>query len=288
MQDCVEEPAVLVPVTSPGGGLIGIGPRRRADVREKMRDANARPGRAAPDDVDCLAVRQQEVVRRGQRRGEIDDSRCMPAFELADHGRAERLVHGDPERNGVAETVEHDLDVVAEVLDGVAGDPAAGILQGLRKVPVIERRHGLDVPGVQAVDQPPVEVEALLAHRAGAIGDDAGPRDREPVGGQAHLGHEIEVGVDPVIVITGHGARITVGHRTGDLAESVPNRGCSTVFVGSALDLIGGGRCAEEKAWWEAHGQCRLLLHCASRMATAAASSQRRYTLSLVLRLSLK
>src|ERR1017187_559476 len=179
----------------------------------------------------------------------------MPALEMADHCRAERLIDSYPPRNDVTERVEHDLCVLAEVTDGTAGSPAARILQRLRKVPVIERRRGLYSPGVQAIDQAPVEVEALLIHRPGAIGDDARPCDREAVGGQAQLRHEIEIGVEPVIVITRDGTGVSVGHRTGDLAESIPDRGPSTVFVNSALDLICGGRCAEEKARWEALGQ---------------------------------
>jgi hypothetical protein len=36
-----------------------------------MRDADAGAGRVLPDDVDCLAVREQQVVGGGQRRGEV-------------------------------------------------------------------------------------------------------------------------------------------------------------------------------------------------------------------------
>src|ERR1035441_4881104 len=104
----------------------------------------------------------------------------MPTLEMAHHRRAERLVDGPPQRNDVAERLDHKLRVVAEVADGIAGRPATRILQRLGEVPVVERRHRLDTPGVQAVDQAPVEVEALLVNGAGAVRDDARPRGRGP------------------------------------------------------------------------------------------------------------
>ncbi len=210
-------------------------------------------------------------MRGGQGRAQIDEARRMPAFEMADHGGAEGLVDGDPLGHHVAEAIEHRLGVVTEVADHGAAGPAAPVLQWLRQVPVVERDHRLDTPGVQAVHQPPVEVEALLADRPGAVGDDPRPRDGEPVGGQAQLREQIEVFLEPVIVIAGDVTGVAVCHRAGHPAECVPDRPSPAVFVRGALDLVRGGRRAEEEPGRKAHGQCRLLLHCASDGASTTA-----------------
>jgi len=48
----------------------------------------------------------------------------------------------------------------AKPLAGGAGAPAAGLLQLLGQVPVVERRHRLDAAAEEFVDEPGVEVEA--------------------------------------------------------------------------------------------------------------------------------
>ena len=63
----------------------------------------------------------------------------------------------------VAEAVVHDRGVVGEPLGGVALRPAAGVLERLRQVPVVERRHRLDAARQQAVDEPVVVGEARAA-----------------------------------------------------------------------------------------------------------------------------
>ena len=64
----------------------------------------------------------------------------------------------------------HQRRVVREPAGGVAFGPAAGVLQRLRQVPVVEGQPGLDAPLEQPVHQPGVEVQP---------GRSAGPR---PVG----------------------------------------------------------------------------------------------------------
>jgi hypothetical protein len=62
--------------------------------------------------------------------------------------------------HAVAEGPAHDVGVVAEATGRVALGPAAGILEGLGEVPVVEGDERLDVVGEQFVDERPVEVEA--------------------------------------------------------------------------------------------------------------------------------
>ena len=86
-----------------------------------------------------------------------------PAFQVADPGRAERLVEGRPVLDPVAEALGDDGGVRGEVLGGVARRPAAPVLERLRQVPVVERDERGDAGLQQAVDQPVVEVEPGLA-----------------------------------------------------------------------------------------------------------------------------
>ena len=226
---------------------------------------------AVPDDAHGQAVGEQHVMGGGERGVQVGDARRVPGLQVADHARAERLVHRHPDRDHVAEAVQHELHVVAEVGHGVAVHPAARVLQRLRQVPVVQGGHRLDAPGAQPVHQAPVVVEALLVDGAGAVRHDPGPADREPVGAQPQLGHEIQVRVGPVVVIAGDRAGVAVGHRPGDVAERVPHRGPAAVFIGGALDLVRGRGHAKQETWRKAHGHCRLLLHCASGMAMCGA-----------------
>ena len=63
-----------------------------------------------------------------------------------------------------------DLGVLREGVDGLAGRPAAAILERLRQVPVVQRDERLDAVREQLVDEAVVEVEAGLVHAAAAAG----------------------------------------------------------------------------------------------------------------------
>ena len=97
------------------------------------------------------------------------------------------LVQGDPVPDAVAEPTEHQLDVVGEAGGGVAREPAARVLERLREVPVVERRHGPDVRLEQRVHEPGVG-RGRPRSSPGAVGLHAGPRDREAVVVDAELG----------------------------------------------------------------------------------------------------
>ena len=67
-------------------------------------------------------------------------------------------------RDAVAEPAGDRLGVLDERLGGRARRPAAGVLERLRQVPVVERRERLDAVREQLVDEPVVEVEPGLVH----------------------------------------------------------------------------------------------------------------------------
>src|SRR6476659_9026468 len=78
---------------------------------------------------------------------------------VADPGVDPGLVVRDPESNAITEASRDYLRVLGEGLGGPAGRPAAQILEGLRRVPVEQRRVRLDVMREQLVDETVVEIQ---------------------------------------------------------------------------------------------------------------------------------
>ena len=85
----------------------------------------------------------------------------MDAQGVAVQGHGGRLVQRDPLRHPVAEPLAGGRAVLGEPFRRGPVHPAAAVLQGQRRVPVVERGHGGDAGGEQLVDQPVVEVQAL-------------------------------------------------------------------------------------------------------------------------------
>src|SRR5579875_2678806 len=126
--------------------------------------------------------------------------------------------------------------------------PASAVLKRLRQVPVKQRGHRGDAALGQRVGEPVVEVEAARAGRAAAIRLDPRPRDREPVGGDAEPGHQLDVLAPAVVVVGGVLAGLPVADRPGPAAERVPDRLSASVLAGRSLDLIGRGGDSPVKA----------------------------------------
>src|SRR5918993_1108053 len=142
---------------------------------------------------------------------------------------------------------------------GGAGGPAALVFERLRQVPVIEGRDRADAPGDEPVDEALVEPQPRLVRRAAASRLDAGPGDREPVRLEPELGHQVEVGVEPVIVVVGDVAGVAVPHLAWGVAEGVPDRRPPAVLLRSALDLVRGGRRAEEEVVGEGESRVAVI-----------------------------
>jgi hypothetical protein len=142
--------------------------------------------------------------------------------------------------HAVAERLDRECRVLGEAQGGVAIDPPAGILERLRQVPVVERRERADTPLEQAVDESAVERQPLLIRLAGAVGLDAGPGDREPVRLETEGRHQVEVGVEPVIVVVGDIAGVAVDDTARGMAEGVPDRRPAPVLLHGSLDLVRG------------------------------------------------
>src|SRR5207249_4092415 len=97
------------------------------------------------------------------------------------------------------------------------------------------------------VDEPVVEREPGLVHRAAPGRDDARPADREAIRVAAQVAEEGDVLAEAVVVIARDIARLAGRDRAGFAAERVPDRRPLAVRVVRTLDLVGGRRRAEEK-----------------------------------------
>jgi hypothetical protein len=128
-----------------GGGLAGV---------HHVDDADAGARRAGADGLHAEAVPEQQVVGHGHRDIDVSQARRVPALEIADPGRAARLVDRDPVFDPVPEGPGHQRGVVSEPFSGLPRRPAAPILQGLRQVPVVKRREGSDARLQQRVHEP--------------------------------------------------------------------------------------------------------------------------------------
>ena len=247
----IEEPAVAQAVVALGGGdvlkLAGSGTYRMQAQGETglgMADVGA-------DQRHRLAVREQHVVRHLQRGLEIGVARRMPAFVVADDGRAPGFVVGDPVLHAVAQAARHRVDKGEVGVDGGALVPAAAVLQVLRQVPVVEGGPGLQAAFQHAVHQARIEIQALFVGLAAHLGEDARPGDREAVGVQSHVAADVEVFRPAVVVVAGDKPVGTVLDSTWRGGETVPDRFDPAVFLAGAFDLVRRGGAAPQEVGGE-------------------------------------
>ena len=156
---------------------------------------------------------------------------------MAQLGHHPGLVVGGDGGDAITESRRHGARIVDEARHGVARRPAAVVLQGLRQVPVVQGQVGRDAARQQAVDQALVELQPGLVERAPPLGLDARPADREAVGIDPQGRDQVQVGVQPVVVVTGPAAVGAVGDGAGLATEAVPDRLALAVGLRGALDL---------------------------------------------------
>ncbi len=217
-------------------------------------------GEQAAQDLDGAAVREQQVMRGGERVRVGGAARGVMAPAVPDPGDDPRLVVRDPVPDAIAEPLADRFDVLLERADDVARRPAAGVFEHLRRVPVEERHVRRDAVAEQLVDEAVVEVEALLVHRAAAVRQDARPRDREAERVDAELAHERDVVAVAVVEVARDLAVVAVSHFAGRRAEAIPDALAAAVLVGGAFDLVRRGCRAPD----EVAGEAGLLRHSVS------------------------
>src|SRR5262249_19334290 len=206
--------------------------------------------------------------------------RCASELNrLASHLHVDELIatlHERPELvdrevvlDAVAELLGHVPRVVGKGLRGLDRLPAAVfVLEGLRQIPVVQRRERLDARREQLVHEPAVEVEALRIRLAATFGEDPRPRNREPVRGRADGLHQSDVLLVPVVVIVGDVAVLVVLDLPGRVGVRIPDRRALAVLVPGAFDLVRGRGDAPVEPFREAAPH-----HSSSPMSTRSQSS---------------
>ena len=144
--------------------------------------------------------------------------------------------------------------VPGEGIHNVTVQPAALVLQGAGKIPVVEGDHGLDTLCQQGVYQVVVENKALFVDGAVPVGDNPGPADGETVGPDIVGLHQIHVLLPAVVAVAGDVAGIPVLDVVVGrvMAEVVPDVGAFSVLVPGTLALVGGAGYAPQ----EVLGKC--------------------------------
>ena len=186
-------------------------------------------------------------MRCGERILGIRSPGRMHAERVAEPRGDPRLVVGDPARDAVTEPRGDDLGVLDESLGGGSLGPAARVLEHLGKIPVVQRRKGLDVVRKQLVDEPVVEIEAGLVDASPAFWEHPRPRDREAESIETEVGHQGDVLWIAVVEVARDRAGVTVPHLSRGVAEAIPDALAAAVLVRGAFDLVRRGRRAPEK-----------------------------------------
>jgi hypothetical protein len=201
----------------------------------------------------------------------------MPAFVVADDGRAPGFVMGDPVLDPVAQSARDRIGHGDEGVDGGALVPAAALLQDLRQVPVVERGPGLQSAFQHAVDQALVEIQPPGVGRAAGFAEDARPGDRKTVGIRAQAARDVQVFGPAVVMVAGDRAAGAVADAARRRGETVPDRFDPAVRLRRPFDLVGGCRaapqetgveiraprrrvCWMEKAGWWNHGLVDIVI----------------------------
>ncbi len=246
------EHAVVEGVVALGGGGVGRAVGRGIDRLGVEHDADRHAGCGPADRQGAEAVGEVEVVNGRQGGAKVPLARRVDAEEMAENRRAPRLVQRHEALHPVAEAPGHHVGVVGEGVGGVACAPAAVAVLLDRQIPMVERRKGLDLLCEQRVDQPIVEGEPLLVDRAAPVGDHPRPGDGEAIGVDPQRADQPHVVLEAVIVVAGDVPGVAVHDPPRDPRERVPDRGLASVLIMRALDLVGGGRHAEEEVGREA------------------------------------
>ena len=186
-------------------------------------------------------------MRRAHEGERILAPRRMDAVPVADARERLRLVEDDPVLDAVAQRADDVAGVVGKARGRVALGPAAGILERLRQVPVVQRRERADSRVQRRVGQPLVVVEPFRVRRAAPVRLDPRPGDREPVAAQVELAQQRDVFRIAMVAVAGDVAGVAVVDPARRVREPVPDGFALAVFAARALDLIGRGRGAPQE-----------------------------------------
>ncbi len=133
--------------------VLGAQSRRSRPVRVYDEPVFARES-APPIVPRRESVREKEVVYGARRRHAVPHARRVIAHQVPQKSRAPGLVHARPVAHAVSDMPVHDRGILLEAQRRVAAAPSAGLLEGLREVPVKELEPGLYASFGESVHKP--------------------------------------------------------------------------------------------------------------------------------------
>src|ERR1700722_13006324 len=167
------------------------------------------------------------------------------------HGHPGLIVCGE-RAHTVAEMSRDQLGILREALCRVPIGPSSMLsLQGGRQVPVIQGCERLDVALEQAVDQPVIEIQTTAVDGAVAVRLHPRPGNGKAIPLNAQCRDQVEIRLEPVVVVTGDLAVRAVRGRTGAQAEFVPDRWPLAVGARRPFDLEGAARDTPSEIVWK-------------------------------------
>ena len=162
------------------------------------------------------------------------------ADAVAEDRKAENFVDRHPVLDPVAQGTDRRRAVIGKVLGDLPAPPrAVTIFQCLGAVPVEQSGVRRDAVLQQGVGQASVEVQALLVHRAPAVGNHPRPGDAEAIVLDAQLGQQLYVIFEAMVMVAGHVARIAIRRSARRVAEGIPDARLAAIIGGRAFDLVG-------------------------------------------------
>ena len=204
------------------------------------RDADRR-GAVRPEHVGGEAMREEEVVRGGERVRLAPTAGRVLSLSVPEPCGDPGLVVRDPPGDAIRQARRDGVGVLHERVDDLALRPSSAILERLRQVPVVESDVGVDPVREELVDQPVVVVEAGGVHATPTLREDSRPRDREAVCVEAELAHQPDVLAVAVVRVARDATVVSVHDRARLRREAVPDALAATVLRRRTLDLVRSG-----------------------------------------------
>jgi hypothetical protein len=180
-EERVEKPAVVEGLQPPGGGAVLVAFRQRPGHGQVEGDPDPARSSRVPERTHDRAVGKERVMGCPEGARPVRRAGSLRAQRIAEERGHPRLVVRRPVVDEVSEAVEHVLGVLGETVDGLAGRPAAVVLERLRQIPVVQGHERRDLALTQPLDEAAVEVEPALVGRPAAVGLNSRPGDREAV-----------------------------------------------------------------------------------------------------------
>ncbi len=217
------------------GSVEGAPAASRRERHAVVGDADLRARRELLEHAAGSDVGAHQVLG-GRREGlqVLEARRHLPVGEAAEQ-QDHRLVERHPEVDEPAQLLGDSAREALEGLDAARGGPGRLLVEPRRVREVMQRDHRADAERPEPLEHAAIGAQRLSVEPA-ALGLDAGPLDRHPVGLQAGLREQLEVPLEAVPVVY----RAPAG-RLGP-ARPLPGR---PVVLDAAFDLVGGGRRAK-------------------------------------------